>query len=103
METRVHLKTPPVHYIRLTIEIPATAFTPAEISPASLDPAWHTNTSITRAVGDKHFGSSPFVPLKVPSIVVDIEWNLLFHPNWGASHASIVEKAPIEMDPRMWN
>jgi RES domain-containing protein len=103
LETRVHLKTPPVDYIRLTIEIPDAAFTPAEISPASLDAAWRTDASITRTVGDKHFDSTTSIPLRVPSVVVDIEWNLLFHPNWGASHASIVEKAPIEMDPRMWN
>jgi RES domain-containing protein len=80
IETRVHLRTPPVDYIRLTIEIPDTAFRPVEISLSSLNPAWRTDTSLTRKVGDRHFGSTPLVPLRVPSVVVDIEWNLLFHP-----------------------
>jgi RES domain-containing protein len=103
IETRVHLRTPPVDYIRLTIEIPDTAPDSAEIRLASLDPAWRTETSVTRAAGDNHFRSTPLVALRVPSVAVDTEWNLLFHPDWGASHASVVNVAPAGMDPRLWD
>jgi hypothetical protein len=102
IETRVHLRTPPVDYIRLTIEISETAFVSAEVSLASLDPAWRTDVSITRAVGDNHFGSTPLIPLRVPSVAVGIEWNLLFHPDWGTTHASIVDTGPADMDARLW-
>ena len=102
IETRVHLRTPPVDYIRVTIEIPDTAPDPVEISLPSLVPAWRTDTAITRAVGDNHFRSTPLVALRVPSVAVDTEWNLLFHPDWGASHASTVEIAPAGIDVRLW-
>jgi RES domain-containing protein len=62
IETRVHLRTPPVDYIRLTIEIPEIVPNSVEISPASLDPGWRTETSVTRAVGDNHFRSAPLSP-----------------------------------------
>lgn len=102
IETRVHLRTPPVDYIRLAIEIPDSAPNSAEVSLASLDPAWRTETAVTRAVGDSHFRKAPLVALRVPSVAVDTEWNLLFHPDRGASHASIVEVAPAGMDLRLW-
>ena len=102
VETRVHLRIPPIDYIRLTIEIPDAAFHPVEISNASLSPWWPTDLSITRQTGDQHFINKPQVPLRVPSIAVDTEWNLLFHPDWAVKHASIVERAPIGLDHRLW-
>ena len=68
-----------------------------------LDSAWRTNTSVTRRLGDLRFRTSPLVPLKVPSVVVDTEWNLLFHPDWGRSHAVVVDKAALSFDVRMWS
>jgi RES domain-containing protein len=104
IETRVHLKTPPLDYVRLTIEIPDASFTPVDISDASLGSGWRNNLSITRAAGDSHFATQKLVPLRVPSVVADIEWNLLFHPEWAAAvHVTIVEIVPIDMDPRMWS
>jgi len=103
LETRVHPKTPPVDYIRLTIEIDNKDFTPEDLTSSALDPVWRTNTSVTRSLDDLHFRANPLVPLKVPSVVVDTEWNLLFHPDWGRSHAVLIDKAPIAFDLRMWN
>lgn len=103
IETRVHLKTPPIDYVRLTIDIPDTSFSPEDLTSLALDPTWRTDTSVTRKVGDMHFSNRPLVPLKVPSVAVETEWNLLFHPEWGASHAIVVEKAPIVLDLRMWS
>jgi RES domain-containing protein len=92
LETRVHLKTPPVDYIRLTIEIDNKNFTPEDLTSAVFGSVWRTNTSVTRKLGDLHFRANPLVPLKVPSVVVDTEWNLLFHPDWGGSHAVVIDK-----------
>jgi hypothetical protein len=103
IETRVHLRTPPLDYVRLTIEIPDAALLSAvEVTLAGLDPAWRTDTSITRAVGDDHFRTNPGAALKVPSVAVDTEWNPLFRPDWGTTHATIREVAPAGMDLRPW-
>jgi len=68
----------PVDDVRLTIEIPDTLVKPHEVSVGSLGPGWRMDTALTRGVGDTHFANTPLVPLKVPSVVVDTEWNLLF-------------------------
>lgn len=101
LETRVHLRTMPVDYVRLTIEIPDSAYNPVEANLAA-NSGWRRDLGLTRRTGDTHFASSA-EPLKVPSVVVDTEWNLLFSPRWGAMYASIVEKLPIELDSRLWS
>jgi hypothetical protein len=58
---------------------------------------------LTRHIGDAHFSGTPLVPLKVPSVVVDTEWNILFSPDYAAAHATAVDKAPIVMDARLWS
>jgi hypothetical protein len=90
----------PVNYVRLTIEIVGSAYNPVE---ANLNPnaGWRRDLALTRRTGDTHFATSS-EPLKVPSVVVETEWNLLFSPRWGAKYASIIEKVPIELDSRLW-
>lgn len=102
VETRVHLRTPPIDYIRLTIDIAETGVAPEDLTSAVLEPSWRNDTSVTRRIGDLHFRTSPLAPLKVPSVAVDTEWNLLFHADWGGSHALVVDKAPMAFDLRMW-
>ena len=103
LETRVHLRRIPVDYVRLTIEIPDTVFHPHEVIAGSLDPRWRLDTALTRRVGDTHFSSAPLVPLKVPSVVVDTDWNILFSREYATAHALIVDKEPIVMDERLWS
>ncbi len=103
LETRVHLQRMPIDYVRLTIEIPDTVFDPKEVSAASLDANWKSDTQVTRKVGDLHFGSFPTVPLKVPSVVVDTEWNFLFSRDFAAVHARIVANEAIALDIRLWS
>lgn len=103
LETRVHLRRIPVNYVKLTIEIPDSVFHPEVITDSTLDPGWRLDTALTRRIGDSHFGNTPSVPLKVPSVVVDTEWNILFSREYAAAHASIIEKKPIDLDPRLWS
>ena len=103
LETRVHLRRVPVDYVRLTIEIPDTVFHPHEVIAGSLDPKWRLDTVLTRRIGDTHFSSAPLVPMKVPSVVVDTEWNIVFSRDYAASHATIVDQEPIVMDARLWS
>jgi RES domain-containing protein len=103
LETRVHLQQMPIDYVRLTIEISDTLVPPHEVTIGELDRGWRTDTALTRRVGDAHFLKSPLIPLKVPSVVVDTEWNLLFSNDYARAHASITDKQPIAMDPRLWS
>ena len=103
LETRVHLRRMPIDYVRLTIEIQDTFVVTHEVSVLTIDPRWRMDTAITRGVGDRHFASDPFRPLKVPSVVVDTEWNLLFSRDYAEAYASIVDKQPIAMDYRLWS
>jgi RES domain-containing protein len=103
LETRVHLQRMPIDYVRLTIEIPDTLIPPNEVPTGDLDPEWRTDTALTRRVGDVHFLKTPLIPLKVPSVVVDTEWNLLFSNDYTRAHASITDKQPLTMDPRLWS
>jgi RES domain-containing protein len=102
LETRVHLRRLPVDYVRLTIEIPDADFHAREIDLGDLPQGWRTDESLTRGIGDAHFNGTPLIPLKVPSVVVDTEWNLLFSRDYAIAHASMIERNPIDMDPRLW-
>jgi hypothetical protein len=92
----------PVDYVRLTIEIPDSHFHPREIDLGDLPQGWRTDESLTRGIGDAHFNGTPLIPLKVSSVVVDTEWNLLFSRDYAIAHATTVERNPIDMDPRLW-
>ena len=93
-------RLPPVGCIRLTIEIDNEGFYARRPHVGILDEARRTNTSVKRKLGDLHFRANPLVPFKVPSVVVDTEWNLLFHTEWGGSHAVLIGKAPIAFGAR---
>jgi RES domain-containing protein len=103
LETRVHLTRMPVDYVKLEIEIPDTTFHPHEVTVASLPPGWRTELDYTRSVGDALLRANPLTPIKVPSVVVDTEWNVLFSPDYAAAHASIIGIVPIDIDPRLWS
>jgi len=89
--------------VRLTIEIPDVFFHPHEVNVRGLDTGWRLDTPLTRRIGDTHFSSTPLVPLKAPSVVVDTEWNILFSRDYAIAHASIVNREPIMMDERLWS
>lgn len=103
LETRVHLRRMPVDYVKLSIEIPDAVFNPQVVTAGSLGPRWTLDTALTRRLGDVHFANTPMVPLKVPSVVVDAEWNILFSRNYAASHAMILENTPLSFDSRLWS
>ena len=93
----------PIDYVRLTIEIPDALVPPYEVTAGQIGPEWRTDTVLTRRVGDAHFAATPFIPLKVPSVVVDTEWNLLFSRDYARAHASITDRQPVARDSRLWS
>ena len=80
LETRVHTRSLPKNYVRLTIEIPDAAFAPKELLPSDLIPDWKADLAGTRRIGDLHFNAFPMVALRTPSVVVDAEFNLFVLP-----------------------
>lgn len=103
LETRVHLRRMPVDYVRLTIEISDPRFLPHLVDREQLPSGWQLDGELTRRIGDAHFSQTPMVPLQVPSVVVEMEWNLLFSREYAAVFASVVQQEPVTMDPRLWS
>ena len=103
LETRVHLRRMPVDYVSLAIEIRDSAFAPHEVPLAELDSNWRYDPVLTSGIGDTHFVATPMIPLKVPSVVVESEWNILFSPDYAAAYATIVDKQSLTIDSRLWD
>ena len=105
LETRVHLRAMPVDYVRFTIEISDSFREVVTMSPASLGIGWQTDLRLTRKIGDLYFQKYIDVPLKlkVPSVVIENEWNLLLTPAFAELNARIVDWQPIGLDPRLWS
>ena len=93
----------PVDYVRFTIEILDEVYKPIALGSSSLGLGWQTDLALTRMIGDLYFNKNPDLPLKVPSVVVQDEWNVLFTPAFAMRYAKIVEQQPIGLDPRLWS
>jgi len=100
LETRVHLRTMPLNYVRMTIEIADQA--PIVDGRVNLPAGWQHNPVVTRMYGDEHFGMHADSAFIVPSVVVDTDWNLLFTPEFAAKHAHVVGQEPVAFDVRLW-
>jgi RES domain-containing protein len=97
LETRVHLRVPPVDYVLLTVEIGdeyVEASLPGEIL--------HAELHVTRAVGDVYFAGAANLPLRVPSVVAPAECNFLFSPEYARNRATILKVEPLVFDRRLW-
>jgi RES domain-containing protein len=93
----------PLDYVCLTTRYQDDVFDPRVIDREGLPAGWRQNEKLTRSIGDQHFAGDSMRPLKVPSVVVPQEWNILFTPVWSAAgNARVVSQQPIDMDPRLW-
>jgi RES domain-containing protein len=68
-----------------------------------LDPNWRLELTQTRAMGDKWSSARDSLVMMVPSVVIDVEWNVLInpqHPHFSALR--IVQSRPFRFDERMF-
>ena len=82
--TEIAVHTPlgivPTNYYLQTIEIPNVKF--AEISSKSLDKNWRNfpHEISTKQIGDKFVDENQYLVIKVPSAVIQDEFNYLINP-----------------------
>ena len=98
LETRVHLRTPPISYVLLAIQIDTSLAIQQTVDPRTLPIGWQSNIDVTRHIGDSIFTSTESLYLYVPSVVVSGEWNILFSDRFASTNAKIVEKTLFEFD-----
>jgi len=64
---------------------------------------WRFDLPTTRGMGDKWFSARDSLVMLVPSVVIDVEWNILINPEHpDFSKLSIVQKRPFRFDERMF-
>jgi RES domain-containing protein len=73
------------------------------ISPDELPPEWWTDPETTRALGDAWARAGASLALKVPSVPVRPEWNVLLNPmHPGMAELRIDAPEPFVFDARMF-
>ena len=105
-EVAVHipLGNIPFNYCLVTIEIPDDAEI-MTIQAAALPPDWASlsHPGSTQAIGDKFLKDGKFLVLKVPSAVVQGDFNYLINPaHKKASSIKVVHTEPFNFDPRLF-
>jgi RES domain-containing protein len=104
IELFVHLEPAqaPADLVAIAAELPEGE--PARtLAPAELAPDWWTDVEATRALGDAWIRSAPSLALKVPSVPIRSEWNVLVNPlHAGMSEMRIDAPQPFEFDARMF-
>lgn len=108
LETMVHFphvgysQLPSLHL--LTIELPESAESIFWIDPLALPPYWRTGTLAETQTIFLDWLASPFsLALAVPSVIIDISYNLLIHPEhplFGAVQLKHSSRLPL--DTRLW-
>lgn len=106
--TEIAVRTPlgniPVDYFLTIIEIPA-AIEIGEIKPADLPRDWKAipHAHSTQLIGDKFITAGKFLVLKVPSAVVQGDFNYLINPAHKLiSKIKIVKTERFEFDERLF-
>ena len=94
----------PAHYYLVTIEIPDSASI-LELNLIDLPKDWkaipHSNS--TQLIGDKFLSDGKFLVLKVPSVVVQGDFNYLLNPAHKLmSKVKIANKELFEFDERLF-
>lgn len=106
LESLVHLgvKKIPKNYVAICADIPEN-FTVEKIEPEKLPQNWRRDPAPPKltSIGDRWVSSSKSAILKVPSAVIDEEWNYLLnpkHPNF--ARIQIGKAKPFQFDGRLF-
>jgi RES domain-containing protein len=105
-EIAVHtgLGTVPEDYVLVTIEIPDDALI-YEILPEALQPNWKSfpHTGATQVIGDKLLKQNNYLAIKVPSAVVQGDFNYLINPGHkDFNNVTIQKTEAFSFDKRMF-
>lgn len=83
------------------LELPET--TVQTLDPAVLSPFWQDDLAATRAHGQTWRERQASLALRVPSVILATEFNLLVNPHHpDATRLEIVASEPFRFDPRLW-
>ncbi len=105
LELLVHLKRAQLlrdHYSVIAAEVPDALI--RSLDPSALPEGWNTpeEGAASTAIGDTWFGERISVALRVPSVVMRGQFNVLLnplHPDW--PQVSVHEAEPFLFDPRL--
>jgi RES domain-containing protein len=105
VEVAVHLTwaTVPADYTMLTIEVP-NDIAIDEILPSQLPPDWNQlrHPKSCKEVGDRFVADGKFCLLRVPSVVVPGEYNLLINPTHpDFARVEVIRIEPFTFDQRL--
>lgn len=107
--TEIAVHTPlgnvPLDYKLISIEIPEDLYI-LELTSENLPPAWKLlpYTHETQTIGDKFIADGIYAVLKVPSAVVQDEYNYLINPALiGLQQIIIKSIEPFNFDERLFN
>lgn len=65
---------------------------------------WRFQEELSRRAGDRWAKENSAVAVRVPSVVVDVEWNVLINPEHpGFGGLKIIQKRPFRFDERMFS
>lgn len=95
LEYMVHMTALPLNMMMLRVEVPDTLKI-EEVDSLPADP------KALRQIGDEWLDNNETVALRVPSVLVPRQWNLLINPMHPLFPAiQIVEKKPFAFDSRL--
>lgn len=101
LEIMVHLDTnwPLQPMVAWKIDVPEEFIT----TPDDLPVDWKTNLDATRTYGDEWLAQKRSVAMRVPSVIVPSELNVLLNPTHPDFSLTWVKEGPIavEIDPRL--
>lgn len=105
-EIAVHtlLNVVPAGYMMITIRVPDSII-PKSINEKDLPENWRAFPQMkqTKALGDQFFKEGRHLALRVPSAVVEGDYNILLNPLHKDFHKiKIIEAKPFEFDQRLF-
>ena len=104
LEILVHVKKykrPPDYHL-ITISIPDN-IKPAIIQPGKLKKTWKDDPAYSQFMGDTFLKSKEYLVLKVPSVIVEQEYNYILNPaHTDATKIKIISSSLFEFDKRLY-
>jgi RES domain-containing protein len=105
LEARVHLDLPlellPDDYVLMKIDAPEELAL-RTIGPADLPAGWRSREDLCRRIGDAWLAAAAAPLLSVPSVIVEVERNILLNPRHDqAARISVAEILPFRWDERL--